>query len=250
MAQRCEEGQHLDRLLRKCVSCNLVCHDPVILTRCSEYCVAWRCKAVSGQFYDRLLKKCLKCSELCGSHPSACSDACGDAVPVAVTQRPLGVSAVPLITSRGRAVPRSSLYSEALLYSLLGLCIIVLMFTLTAAILLLLKRAKHQQQQLDTKKQQPKRQGQSSKDSLVARADDVSQEGSVNQDRPKATETCVYCFSDHTAAPHALSQQSGAQQASRAANPCNNGLLQHPLHTHPDKSRPFRIICSPTQTSM
>lgn len=87
----------------------------------------------------------------------------GDAVPVAVTQRPLGVSAVPLITSRGRAVPRSSLYSEALLYSLLGLCIIVLMFTLTAAILLLLKRAKHQQQQLDTMKQQPKRQGQSSK---------------------------------------------------------------------------------------
>lgn len=84
---------------------------------------------------------------------------------VAVTQRPLGVSAVPLITSRGRAVPRSTLYSEALLYSLLGLCIIVLMFTLTAAILLLLRRAKHQQQQqqLDTKKQQPKRQGQSSK---------------------------------------------------------------------------------------
>lgn len=87
-------------------------------------------------------------------------------------------------------------------------------------------------------------------DSLVARADDVSQEGSLNQDRPKATETCVYCFSDHTAAPHSLSQQSGAQQASCVADPHNNGLLHHPVHTHPDKSRPFRIICSPTQTSM
>ncbi|KAK9965036.1 hypothetical protein ABG768_004150 [Culter alburnus] len=250
MAQRCGEGQYMDRLVLKCVSCSLVCHNSVIQPRCSEYCVAWRCKAVSGQFYDRLLKKCLKCSVLCGSHPSACSDACKSADAVAVTQRPLGVSAVPLITSRGRAVPRSTLYSEALLYSLLGLCIIVLMFTLTAAILLLLKRAKHQQQQLDTKKQQPKRQGQSSKDSLVARADDVSQEGSLNQDRPKATETCVYCFSDHTAAPHALSQQSGAQQASCVADPHNNGLLHHPVHTHPDKSRPFRIICSPTQTSM
>ncbi|XP_059387634.1 tumor necrosis factor receptor superfamily member 13B-like isoform X1 [Carassius carassius] len=215
MAQICPEGQFMDRLLRECVSCSMICHDSVPPSRCSQFCVAWRCKAVSGQFYDTLLKKCLQCSELCGSHPEACADACTSTGTVFVTQRPdVGGSAVQLVPGRGRSVPGSALYSEALLYSLLGLCIIVLMFTLTAAFLLLLKRAKHQQ--LDTKKQQPNKHGQSSEDSLMARVDEVSQE------RPRATETCVYCFSEHT------------------------DLLQ----THSDKSRALRIICSPTHTSI
>ncbi|XP_016141607.1 tumor necrosis factor receptor superfamily member 13B [Sinocyclocheilus grahami] len=214
MAQSCPEGQYMDRLLRECVSCSMICHDSVIPTRCSQYCVAWRCKAVSGQFYDTLLKKCLKCSELCGSHPEACADACRRAV--FVTQRPdVGGSAVQLVPGRGRSVSGSALYSEALLYSLLGLCIIVLLFSLTAAFLLLLKRAKHQPP-LDTKKQQPNKHGQSSEDSLMARADEESPE------RPRATETCVYCFSEHTDA----------------------------LQTHSEKSRALRIICSPTHTSI
>ncbi|KAI2658845.1 Tumor necrosis factor receptor superfamily member 13B [Labeo rohita] len=254
MAQSCPEGQYLDSLLRKCMSCSLVCHDIKIQNRCSEYCVAWKCKAVSGQFYDTLLKKCLRCSELCGSHPAPCADACRSAV--SVTQRPVGGSAVQLVTGRGRSVAGSALYSEALLYGLLGLCITVLMFTLTAAIMLLLKRAKHQQQ-LDTKKQQPNKQGQSSKDSLMARADEVSQEGSVTQDRPRATETCIYCFSEHTVAPRTLYQQAGAQEPVRAAAAAaaenlhhDNGAPHQPLQTHADKSRAFRIICSPTQTSM
>lgn len=187
----------MDRLLRDCVSCSMICHDSVILTRCSQYCVSWSCKAVSGQFYDTLLKKCLQCSELCGSHPEACADACRS-------------SGVQLVPGRGRALSGSALYSEALLYSLLGLCIIVLMFTLTAAVLLLLQRAK-QQQHLDTTKQQLNKDGQSSKDSLIARMDEVAPE------RPRATETCVYCFSEHTDS---------------------------------DRSRALRIICSPTQTSM
>uniref|UniRef100_A0A8C2CC26 TACI cysteine-rich domain-containing protein n=1 Tax=Cyprinus carpio TaxID=7962 RepID=A0A8C2CC26_CYPCA len=76
MAQSCPEGQFMDGLLRECVPCSVICHDSVIPTRCSQYCVAWSCKAVSGQFYDTLLKKCLQCSELCGSHPEACADAC------------------------------------------------------------------------------------------------------------------------------------------------------------------------------
>ncbi|KAL1263853.1 hypothetical protein QQF64_004208 [Cirrhinus molitorella] len=231
----------------------MVCRNPVIVPRCSQYCAAQRCKAVSGQFYDTLLKKCLKCSELCGSHTAACEDTCRSTGALSVTQRPFGGSAVQLVTGRGRSVPGSALYSEALLYSLLGLCITVLMFTLTAAVLLLLKKAKHQQQ-LDTKKQLPNKQGQSSKDSLMARADEVSQEGSVTQDRPKATETCVYCFSEHTGAPHSLYQQAGAHEPARAAAAENhhhdNGALHQPVQTHTDKSRAFRIICSPTQTSM
>ncbi|CAM4706128.1 unnamed protein product [Leuciscus chuanchicus] len=163
MAQRCGEGQYMDRLVRECVSCGLVCHNnPVTIIRCSEYCEAWRCKAVSGQFYDRLLKKCLKCSEICGGHPSACSDACKNAV----TQGPVGVSAVPLVTDRGRAVIHThtpALFSEALLFSLLGVCVIVLLFTLTTAILLLIRRAKQQQLQQDTGKQQHNQHAQSSK---------------------------------------------------------------------------------------
>uniref|UniRef100_A0A8C1IRH4 TACI cysteine-rich domain-containing protein n=2 Tax=Cyprinus carpio TaxID=7962 RepID=A0A8C1IRH4_CYPCA len=217
MAQSCPEGQFMDGLLRECVPCSVICHDSVIPTRCSQYCVAWSCKAVSGQFYDTLLKKCLQCSELCGSHPEACADACRSTGALLVTQRSdVGGSAVQLVPGRGRAVSGSALYSEALLYSLLGLCIIVLMFTLTAAFLLLLKRAKHRPQQLDTKKQQPNKHGQSSEDSLMARVDEVTPE------RSRATETCVYCFSEHT------------------------DLLQ----THSDKSRALRIICSPTHTSI
>ncbi|XP_043086884.1 tumor necrosis factor receptor superfamily member 13B [Puntigrus tetrazona] len=217
MAHICLEGQYMDRLLRNCMPCSKICHDSrQLVPRCSQYCVAWSCKAVSGQFYDTLLKKCLKCSELCGTHPEACADACRSRGAEIGTQR-------PLLPGRGRPVSGSALYSEALLYSLLGLCIIVLMFTLTAAVLLLLKRAAQEsQQQLDTKKQQPNKLGQSSEDSLMARSDEVTQEGSVTQERPRATETCVYCFSEHS----------------------------DPLHTHRDKSRALRIICSPTQTSM
>ncbi|XP_052468235.1 tumor necrosis factor receptor superfamily member 13B-like [Carassius gibelio] len=237
MAQSCVEGQYMDRLLRECVSCSLICHDSSILKRCSEFCVAWRCKAVSGQFYDTLLKKCLKCSELCGSHPAVCADACRSVV--SVTQRPdVGGSALQLVTGRGRSVSGSALYSEALLYSLIGLCITALMFTLTAAFLLLLKRAKHQQQ-LDTKKQQPNKHGQSSKDSLMARSDEVSQEGSVTQERPRATETCVYCFTEHE-----------HEHARATKHHHDNGALRPPLQTHTDRTAPFRIICSPTQTSI
>ncbi|XP_056092084.1 tumor necrosis factor receptor superfamily member 13B [Rhinichthys klamathensis goyatoka] len=242
MAQRCGEGQYMDRLLRECVSCSLVCHNnPVVLTRCSEYCVSWRCKAVSGQFYDRLLKKCLNCSEICGSHPPACSDACK------MTPGPVGVSAVPPVTGRGRSGVHThtpALFSEALLFSLLGVCVTVLLFTLTTAILMLIRRAKHQQ---DTSKQQHNQHNQhnqhaqSSKDSLMTRAADVNQD--QDQDRSRATETCVYCFSDHTVAPHTHYQQAGE-------NSSTHTHTHHPALTHSDKSRPFRIICSPTQTSM
>ncbi|XP_077089848.1 uncharacterized protein tnfrsf13b [Siphateles boraxobius] len=228
MAQRCGEGQYMDRLVRECVPCSLMCHKSKVLTGCTEYCEAWRCKAVSGQFYDRLLKKCLKCSEICGSHTSACADACKNAV------------SVPLVTGRGRT-HTPALFSEALLFSLLGVCVTVLLFTLTTAILMLIRRAKQQQQ--NSSKQQHNPHAQSSKDSLVTRADDVNQDQDQDQDRSRATETCVYCFSDHTGAPHTLYQQAGE----------NNSLhthTHHPALTHSDKSRPFRIICSPTQTSM
>jgi len=71
-----------------------------------------------------------------------------------VTQGPAGVSAVPLVTGRGRAgihTHTPALFSEALLFSLLGVCVTVLLFTLTTAILMLIRRAKYQQ---DTSKPQ------------------------------------------------------------------------------------------------
>lgn len=249
MAQSCTEGKYLDVLLRECMPCSMRCNVSGIPTRCSEYCVGWRCNEVSGQFYDRLLKKCLKCSELCGSHPPHCSGVCKSTNAVTVSQRPNGVSAVQSISTRGHPTARAELYSELLLYSLLGLCIVVLTCTLTAAILVLLKRAKGHQQE----HQKPNKHGQSSEDSLMAREDDVSQEGSVNQDRPRATETCAYCFSDHTRAPHVLYQQAVPQQTPPACQDIrrhDNGLLYHPANANYDKRRSFRIICSPTQTSM
>lgn len=38
MSQSCLEGQYMDRLLRECVSCSMICHNSEMLTRCSEFC--------------------------------------------------------------------------------------------------------------------------------------------------------------------------------------------------------------------
>ncbi|XP_056325873.1 tumor necrosis factor receptor superfamily member 13B [Danio aesculapii] len=218
MTHTCADGQFMDRLLLKCVSCNLRCHEPQPHKRCSEYCVAWRCRAVSGQFYDALLKKCLRCSDLCGTHTPACEHICSNPVSV---------------TGGGRTVSGSPL----LLYALLGVCVTVLMFSLSAAVLMLLMRRNKHTQTTDEHKQQ------TSEDSLMPGSDEVSQEeGSVHhhhhpQDRPRATETCVYCFSEHTARPHTLLQQAGDQDPESVPIP-------------QDKCGALRIICSPSQTSL
>nr|XP_017213984.1 tumor necrosis factor receptor superfamily member 13B [Danio rerio] len=218
MTHTCADGQFMDRLLIKCVSCDLRCAEPEPHKQCAEYCEVWRCRAVSGQFYDALLKKCLQCSDLCGTHTPACEHICSD----------------PPVTGRGRTVSGSPL----LLYALLGVCVTVLMFSLSAAVLTLLMRRNKHTQIPDEHKQQ------TSEDSLVAGSDEVSQEeGSVHhhhhhpQDRPRATETCVYCFSEHTARPHTLLQQAGDQDPESVPIP-------------QDKCGALRIICSPTQTSL
>ena len=83
----------------------------------------------------------------------------------------------------------------------------------------------------------------------------VTQEANgVVPDRPRATETCVYCFAEQTGALHSLFQQAVPQ--------CQKGDAQHRhrytnglVHSHVSRSvcerdDALRIICSPTQPSM
>ncbi|KAG9267350.1 tumor necrosis factor receptor superfamily member 13B [Astyanax mexicanus] len=253
MAGTCAGGQYLDRLLKQCMPCQLVCDNPDPPTRCLDFCVAFSCKAVSGQFYDQLLKKCLKCSELCGHHPSECSQECPTRAPTPGITRPGSITALQPRDPRGSHRPREVPHSEVLVYALLGLCLAMLLGTVLVALLVLLRRARGQKEDQGEKVQQPDGHSQTSKDCLMA--DAATQEGGAEApDRPLATETCVHCFAEQTgtmyqqAIPRFL---NGDPHHHHHHNYCSNGLVHgHAVRNTCERDGTLRIICSPTQTSM
>ncbi|KAL7857254.1 hypothetical protein SRHO_G00161530 [Serrasalmus rhombeus] len=231
MARSCTSGHYWDGLVKQCMSCQMMCEQPEPHARCMDFCVAYGCKAVSGQFYDRLLKKCLKCSELCGHHPSECSQECP------TTTRTTGVFALPPLNTRGSHKTRGVPYSEALVYSLLGLCLAMLLSTMIVALLVLLRRARVQKEHREKKPQQ------TSKDCLMVEA--ITQEANgVVPDRPRATETCVHCFTEQTI-PQCLN--GDPQRRHHYTNGVAHG---HASRTMCERDDALRIICSPTQTSI
>ncbi|XP_030631500.1 tumor necrosis factor receptor superfamily member 13B [Chanos chanos] len=223
--------------------------------------VAQDCKATPGQFYDRLLKKCLKCSVVCGSHPSECSQECQSHPSVAVTQMSGDGTALQTVNSRGSSGPTRPPYTDVLVYSLLGLCFAVLLCTLSVALLVLLRRAKSQKdQETPDEGQQPNNGALSSKDCLMAQAEAASEEGVAiaKTNRPRATETCVHCFTGHRGAAPNLYQQavpshqstSGEPSQNQENNHCSNSYVGRMAENGCDAVSAMRIICSPTQTSM
>ncbi|XP_066522661.1 tumor necrosis factor receptor superfamily member 13B [Hoplias malabaricus] len=238
MFQPCRSGTYWDSLVRQCLSCEMVCDKPDRPARCADVCVAFGCNTVSGQFYDRLLKKCLTCSDLCGHHPPECSRDCPT-----VTPRP-GLVSTPQLFDSGRSpVPRDQCYSEALVFSLLGLCFVLLLGSTLVALMFLLWRARGQGDGREKDQRQTVTHRQVSKDRLMAEA-----KAKVSSDRARATETCVHCFSEQQEALHLLYQQAVPQCISANQHHCNGNSL--PLNQGNQRDDTLRIICSPAQTSM
>uniref|UniRef100_A0A3Q1GAY4 TNF receptor superfamily member 13B n=1 Tax=Acanthochromis polyacanthus TaxID=80966 RepID=A0A3Q1GAY4_9TELE len=122
MGGNCPEGQYLDNLLRRCMDCNRECGKPYLPPRCTSYCESALCKALPGQYYDLLLKKCIKCKEICGQHTPECSQHCQITSHVSISRRPTWLGD-----------------HNILLYSLLGVCLILLLSSLSLALAVFLR---------------------------------------------------------------------------------------------------------------
>ncbi|XP_017569814.1 tumor necrosis factor receptor superfamily member 13B isoform X2 [Pygocentrus nattereri] len=186
----------------------------------------------SGHYWDGLVKQCMSCQMMCEQpEPHArCMDFCA-------TTRTTGVFALPPLNTRGSHKTRGVPYSEALVYSLLGLCLAMLLSTMIVALLVLLRRARVQKEHREKKPQQ------TSKDCLMVEA--ITQEANgVVPDRPRATETCVHCFTEQTI-PQCLN--GDPQRRHHYTNGVAHG---HASRTMCERDDALRIICSPTQTSI
>ncbi|XP_024242345.1 tumor necrosis factor receptor superfamily member 13B isoform X2 [Oncorhynchus tshawytscha] len=255
MGLGCSEGYFWDRLVRKCLTCQMVCQQPNRHLRCIEYCVSLGCKAVPGQYYDRLLKMCLRCAAVCGSHPSECSHQCQtQQSALNGILRPVDGNAFQNHTIRGGYLPRGLPYSTILVYSLLSLCLTLLLLTLSVALLVLLRRPprpgatqnSHTQGHEGQKGQEPNQNTQSSKDCPMDPS--LLQINSVTRSRsssPTETCVCVHCFPDLGVPGKGEKQQRPPLTLYQQAVPQD---LHSPTRA-PQCGSSQRIICSPSQPS-
>nr|XP_023700223.1 tumor necrosis factor receptor superfamily member 13B [Paramormyrops kingsleyae] len=245
MAGTCHEGQYWDHLLRMCMPCQTQCAQPYQTERCNNFCVAIECKSVKGNFYDLLLKRCLRCSEVCGRHPLECSQTCSTK------------STTPNLTKELLDRPPNSgaEYHTVLIYSLLGVCLAMLVCTLALATLVLLRRARARKQTAVHKggDTAPQEHGSSSRDRLLVASKPPLKKASL------PTETCVHCFPElrvplcrpgreppmQTPATTTLYQQASVTGPATRGSPCCLQGGAPPV----EKDR-LRIICSPTQSSV
>ncbi|KAL7372285.1 hypothetical protein ABVT39_013238 [Epinephelus coioides] len=151
MGGSCREGQFWDNLVRRCIGCQTICKDEHVDPKCTSYCESAHCKARPGHYYDGLLKKCVKCDEVCGGPPAECSQHCQkillpsipQAPQVPVTTKKLSVEVMSYMpNSRGTFVPTTLEDSTILLYSLLGLCMVLLFSSLSLALVVLVRKTK------------------------------------------------------------------------------------------------------------
>ncbi|KAL0984172.1 hypothetical protein UPYG_G00138080 [Umbra pygmaea] len=256
MALGCPEGQYRDRLVRECLTCELVCQQPHHHLRCTDYCVSLGCKAIPGQYYDRLLKMCMRCAVVCGSHPAECDDQCQTRLPLlSSSPGPVDRAVILKSNTRGGSFPKALPNSDILVNSLLGLSLALLLLTLSGIVLVLLRRAKgpwigatqrqHTQGQEVQVAQEPNPHSQSSKDCLLdpSRPKEISvSAGSYS--RPTETCVCVHCFPDLRAPAWGEKQQVSPRPLYQQAVPQD-------IHntTSPSYCGSSPIICSPSQPS-
>ncbi|XP_062299164.1 tumor necrosis factor receptor superfamily member 13B [Scomber scombrus] len=191
----CPEGEYRDPLVKSCMSCRAVCMKPQIIPRCNRYCESEHCKSQPGNYYDGLLKKCVRCSQVCGRHPAECFQLCQK-------------------NSKGFVVSTALEDPTIVLYSLLGLCMVLLLSSLSLALAVLIRGGKAKKS-----KQVPKA-ANHTQELLVQPGQEVGQQGFQPERRSKdcvpnsslptyrepledssPTETCVcvHCFPDLTA---------------------------------------------------
>ncbi|CAB1311953.1 unnamed protein product [Coregonus sp. 'balchen'] len=241
MGLGCSEGYFWDGLVRKCLTCQMVCQQPHRHLRCIEYCVSLGCKAVPGQYYDRLLKKCLRCAAVCGNHPSECSNQCQTQQPALIAiLRPVDGNAFQNHTTRGGYLPRGLPNSVILVYSLLGLCLALLLLTLSVALLVLLRRARAMGPRPGAT------QNSHTQDCLMDPS--LPQLNSVTASRsssPTETCVCVHCFPD-------LGVPGRGEKKQRPPLTLYQQAVPQDFHSPtraPHCGSSQRIICSPCQPS-
>ncbi|XP_061822126.1 tumor necrosis factor receptor superfamily member 13B isoform X1 [Nerophis lumbriciformis] len=191
MGAACPAGQYWDSLVKTCLPCNIMCQQPLVVTRCTDYCALADCTTLPGHYYDALLKKCVTCSDVCGRHPTQCHQHC-EALSVPVTSKNVLVR-VPshLPNPSGLSVEDSSV----LVYSLMALCMGLLLASLSVALAIFLRRSKARRS-TDQERVNKACQGVAERGprDCVARLS-----GAADGTRPTETSVCVHCFPDFTA---------------------------------------------------
>ncbi|XP_054455283.1 tumor necrosis factor receptor superfamily member 13B [Anoplopoma fimbria] len=216
MGGSCREGQYRDALIKKCIGCQAVCKQPQVSARCIVYCESAYCKAQAGHYYDMLLKKCVRCAEVCGGHPAECSQHCQNPSPPVTTKKLL----LPVTPYMQNLAPTALEDSTIILYSMLALCMMLLLFSLSLALAVLLRGVK-------AKISKPRPKGNHHQEGVVQPAEDVVQPGKNSKDfvtnsnhttdrepsydsSPCETCACVHCF------PHLKALGQGNDRPLRA----------------------------------
>ncbi|KAF3704729.1 Tumor necrosis factor receptor superfamily member 13B Transmembrane activator and CAML interactor [Channa argus] len=141
MGGSCPEGLYWDILVKECLHCRYECKRSHVIAKCTSYCEFAHCKAQPGHYYDGLLKRCLRCADVCGGHPAECSHYCQTLPPPVTTKMPLAeVKHSPY--SRGHAVTTALEDSNVLLYSLLALCMLLVVSSLSLAMAVFPRRSR------------------------------------------------------------------------------------------------------------
>lgn len=139
MGKSCNDNEFWDSLLRHCVHCETACRQTYVSPKCTRYCDAAKCKVRPGYLYDSLLKKCISCTEICGRHTPQCSQYCSTPPPPMTTKLLLTELASRTSNSRGPTVLGES---ATLLYSLLAVCMVLLLTSLSLTLGVLLRGCK------------------------------------------------------------------------------------------------------------
>ncbi|KAL3051068.1 hypothetical protein OYC64_001361 [Pagothenia borchgrevinki] len=193
----CLEDQFPDFLLNECIGCRTACKQRQVIPRCTSYCEHANCTSLPGHYYDLLLKKCLRCADVCGNHPAECSLHCH----TTTTRKLLVEVPSPSEDTKGLSVD-----STILLYSLLALCIMLLLSSLSLALAVLVRggKAKTSNQKPKEAKQKQGREvqtweeviqpGRSSKD--FPTYSNQSTDDTTYDSCPTETCVCVHCFPD------------------------------------------------------
>ncbi|XP_054623587.1 tumor necrosis factor receptor superfamily member 13B isoform X2 [Dunckerocampus dactyliophorus] len=191
MGATCPTGQYWDSLVKKCVPCKIMCQQPLVITRCSNYCVLADCKTLPGHYYDGLLRKCVTCADVCGRHPAECSQHCNNlSVPVTTKNFLVKVTS-HLPNSKGLSAEDSTV----LIYSLLVVCLGLLLSSLSFALVVFLRGSRARtilHRELVAKRGQGV--GQRGPKDCVAHPS-----GAADESIPTETSVCVHCFPDFTA---------------------------------------------------
>ncbi|KAK1164743.1 hypothetical protein AOXY_G15133 [Acipenser oxyrinchus oxyrinchus] len=186
----CQDSEYWDSLVRTCILCKDMCDQRIIKAKCTPVCEALRCTNTAGSYYDTLLRKCISCAEVCGQHPVQCGAACqGDTATAAAAPSvwpPMRTALELQPTRMGRPVLEH--YHAALIYSLLGVCLSVLLCTLSLAVFMMLR-----------KREEPcprkKASGHTPASSKACLMESGSLQGSLSgRGTPEAVGTCGYCF--------------------------------------------------------